>query len=226
MTANGLDGDFTTVDTALLNRHFREYYQTRGQGGTHTQQRNFIQLFNYLQREYGHPSPYAAGLNRYGEVRGRPRPSPPVFVDDLLEVTGGGKARDFETARDHAIIRILRSEGIRRQELLGMVMHTLPADLLRNPVFRLVRLKGAQNAGEGRLVKPRSSQRAGAGRLSSSAPLSQARRLRMGVARDPESRAPREHPHPQVARPARRRSWVRPGDPAAVPAIPSVTTVK
>jgi hypothetical protein len=35
-------------------------------------------------------------------------------------VTGAGKARDFETARDHAIIRILRSEGIRRSELLGM----------------------------------------------------------------------------------------------------------
>ena len=152
MTANGLDGDFTTVDTALLNRYFREYYQTRGQGGTHTQQRNLIQLFNYLQREYGHPSPYAAGLNRYAEVRGRPKTLSPSFVHDLLEVTGGGKARDFETARDHAIIRILRSEGIRRQELLGMVMHTLPADLLRNPVFRLVPLKGARNAGEGRLV--------------------------------------------------------------------------
>ena len=46
MTANGLDGDFTTVDTALLNRYFREYQQARGQGGTHTQQRNLIQLFN------------------------------------------------------------------------------------------------------------------------------------------------------------------------------------
>ena len=68
MTANSLDGDFTTVDTAMLNRYFREYYQTRGQGGTHTQQRNLIQLFNYLRREYGHPSPYAAGLNRYAEV--------------------------------------------------------------------------------------------------------------------------------------------------------------
>ena len=152
MTANALDGDFITVDTALLNRYFREYYQARGQGGTHTQQRNLIQLFNYLQREYGHPSPYAAGLNRYAEVRGRPKTLSPSFVDDLLDVTGGGKARDFETARDHAIIRILRSEGIRRQELLGMVMHTLPADLLRNPVFRLVPLKGARNAGEGRLV--------------------------------------------------------------------------
>ena len=29
----------------------------------------------------------------------------------------------------------LRSEGIRRQELLTMVMYTLPADLIKNPVF-------------------------------------------------------------------------------------------
>jgi integrase/recombinase XerD len=36
MTANSLDGDFTTVDTAMLNRYFREYHQTRAQGGTHT----------------------------------------------------------------------------------------------------------------------------------------------------------------------------------------------
>ena len=152
MTANSLDGDFTTVDTAMLNRYFREYHQAHGQGGTHTQQRNLIQLFTYLHREYGHPTPYTAGLNRYAEVRGRPKTLSPSFVDDLLEVTGGGKARDFETARDHAIIRILRSEGIRRQELLSMVMHTLPADLLKNPVLRLVPLKGARNAGEGRLV--------------------------------------------------------------------------
>ena len=33
-----------------------------------------------------------------------------------------------------------------------MVIHTLPADLLRDPVFRLVPLKGARNAGERRPV--------------------------------------------------------------------------
>ncbi len=126
MTANSMDGDFTAVDTAMLNRYFREYYQAHGQGGTHTQQRNLIQLFNYLQREYRHPTPYTAGLIRYAEVRGRPKTLSPAFIDDLLDVTGGGKARDFETARDHAMIRILRSEGVRRQELLSMVMHTLP----------------------------------------------------------------------------------------------------
>jgi site-specific recombinase XerD len=152
LAADGIDGDFTACDTATLNRFFREYYLEHGQGGTHTLQRNLIQLFNFLERERGNPSPYKDGLNRYAEVKGRPKTLAAGFIDDLLEVTGGGKARDFETARDHAIIRILRSEGIRRAELLGMVMHTLPADVIRNPVFRLVPLKGARAAGEGRLV--------------------------------------------------------------------------
>ena len=152
LAAEGTDGDFTSCDTATLNRFFREYYLEHGQGGTHTLQRNLIQLFSFLERERGNPSPYREGLNRYAEVKGRPKTLAADFIDDLLEVTGGGKARDFETARDHAIIRILRSEGIRRAELLGMVMHTLPADIIRNPVFRLVPLKGARAAGEGRLV--------------------------------------------------------------------------
>jgi len=152
MAANGIDGDFTVVDTATLNRYFREYYLEHGQGGTHTQQRNLIQLFNFLERERGVATPYKDGLNRYAAVKGRPKTLSGEFIDDLLEVTGDGRARDFETSRDHAIIRILRSEGIRRMELLGMVMHTLPADVTQNPTFRLVPLKGARAVGEGRLV--------------------------------------------------------------------------
>lgn len=152
MTANAIHGDFTVVDTATLNRYFREYYLNHGQGGTHTQQRNLIQLFNFLERERGVATPYKDGLNRYAAVKGHPKTLSGEFVDDLLEVTGGGRARDFETARDHAIIRILRSEGIRRMELLSMVMHTLPADVIQNPMFRLVPLKGARTVGEGRLV--------------------------------------------------------------------------
>jgi site-specific recombinase XerD len=124
MTANRISGDFTVVDTSTLNRYFREYYLEHGQGGTHTQQRNLIQLFNYLERERGFATPYAEGLNRYAAVKGRPKTLSEQFIDDLLEVTGSGRARDFETARDYAIIRILRGEGIRRMELLGMVMRT------------------------------------------------------------------------------------------------------
>ena len=154
LTANGIEGDFTVADTALLNRYFREYYLAHGQGGTHTLQRNLIQLFNFLERERGCATPYTDGLNRYAAVKGRPKTLSAEFVDDLLEITGSGRARDFESARDHAIIRILRSEGIRRAELLGMVMSTLPADVIKNPLFRLVPLKGARAAGEGRLVVP------------------------------------------------------------------------
>jgi site-specific recombinase XerD len=152
MEAHDIHGDFTVVDTVMLNGYFRDYFNSRGQGGTNAQQRNLLQLFNFLQREYGHPHPYTADLNRYAEVKGRPKTLAADFVSELLEVTGGGKARDFEDARDYAIIRILRSEGIRRCVLLSMVMHSLPADVIRDPVIRLVPLKGARAAGEGRLV--------------------------------------------------------------------------
>ena len=152
MTANGIDGDFTAVDTAILNRYFREYYLEHGQGGTHTLQRNLIQLFNFLELEREFATPYTDGLNRYAAVKGRPKTLATEFIDDLLEVTGGGRARDFESSRDHAIIRILRNEGVRRAEVLGMVMSMLPADVIKNPVFRLVPLKGARAVGEGRLV--------------------------------------------------------------------------
>ena len=56
MTANGVSGDFDFVDTALLNKFFREYYLEHGQGGTHTLQRNLIQLFGFLERERGCPA--------------------------------------------------------------------------------------------------------------------------------------------------------------------------
>jgi integrase/recombinase XerD len=153
MTDTEIDGDFTVLDVPALNRYFREYYLEHGQGGTHTLQRNLIQLFNYLEHERGFASLYRGdGLNRYAPVKGHPKTLSDDFVDELLEVTGRGRARDFGAARDHAIIRILRSEGIRRSEFLGMTMHALPADVIRNPMIRLVPLKGARAFGEGRLI--------------------------------------------------------------------------
>jgi integrase/recombinase XerD len=114
MTEKGIDGDFTTVDTAMLNRYFRDYHQRHGQGGTNAQQRNLLPLFKFLQEEHGHPHPYTSKLNRYTEIRGRPKTLSGDFVSDVLDVTGSGKARDFETAWNHALIRILRNEGARR----------------------------------------------------------------------------------------------------------------
>ena len=57
MTAEGIDGDFTVADTAMLNRFLRDYFREHGQGGTHSQQRNMRHLFSYLARETGRPSP-------------------------------------------------------------------------------------------------------------------------------------------------------------------------
>jgi hypothetical protein len=44
MTKKKVDGDFTVLDVPTLNRYFRDYYLEHGQGGTHTLQRNLIQL--------------------------------------------------------------------------------------------------------------------------------------------------------------------------------------
>jgi integrase/recombinase XerD len=152
MTAKGIDGDFTAADTAMLNRFLRDYFRQHGQGGTHSQQRNIRHLFSYLAREAGHPHPYTDALHRYSEQKQRrPATLSADFIQHLLEVTGNGRARDFEGARDHAMIRIL-TEGIRRGELLGMTMSALPDDLIRNPVIRVVPVKGARASGQGRLV--------------------------------------------------------------------------
>ena len=50
MTAQGIDGDFAAVDTATLNRYFRDYYRRHGQGGTNAQQRNLLPLFSPSRR--------------------------------------------------------------------------------------------------------------------------------------------------------------------------------
>lgn len=152
MSDTGIDGDFSVVDTVMLNRFFRDYFRRRGQGGTNAQQRNLRHLFNYLQREEGYSHPYTDDLHRYTEVKHRPATLAADFITELLEVTGGRRARDFENARDHAIIRILASEGIRRGELLGMMMYALPADVINDPVIRLVPLKSARASAEGRPV--------------------------------------------------------------------------
>lgn len=47
MSAAGIDGDFAVVDSAMLNRFFRDYFSQHGQGGTNAQQRNlaaFVQI--------------------------------------------------------------------------------------------------------------------------------------------------------------------------------------
>lgn len=151
MTREGLDTDFTGCDTAALNRFFRWYYGEYGQGGTNTKQRNLRHLFTWLEAEHGHPHPYTDDLARYAPVKTRPATLAADFIKDLLAVTGGGTARDFERARDHAIIRML-TEGVRRTELVQQRLDDLPMDLIARPYVRVVPLKGARAEEEGRIV--------------------------------------------------------------------------
>lgn len=99
MTSVGLEADFTGCDTTVLNRFFRWYRDSHSQGGVNTKQRNLRHLFTWLSAEYGHPHPYTDALVRYAPVKTRPSTLAAEFIKDLLEVTGGGRARDFEALR-------------------------------------------------------------------------------------------------------------------------------
>jgi integrase/recombinase XerD len=66
-------------------------------------------------------------------------------------VTGNGRARGFEDARDHAMIRML-TEGVRRTELVQQQTTDLPVDVIAQPFVRVVPLKGARGSTEGRIV--------------------------------------------------------------------------
>jgi site-specific recombinase XerD len=151
MTSSGLEADFIGCDTAALNRFFRSYLASHSQGGTNTKQRNLRHLFTWLAVEYGHPHPYTDGLVRYAPVKVRPSTLAADFIKDLLTATGDGRARGFEDARDHAMIRVL-TEGVRRGELVQIRLADLPADLIARPFIRVVPLKGARAADEGRIV--------------------------------------------------------------------------
>jgi hypothetical protein len=129
MTAGKIDEDFTACDTAMLNRFFAGYLKTHTQGGTNTLQRNLAHLFAWLEEVYDHPNPYSAGLNRYAPAKRRPATLAEEFINDLLEITGGGRARGFEDIRDHAIIRTF-TEGVRRTELAQMEVSDLSPDLI------------------------------------------------------------------------------------------------
>ena len=92
-----------------------------GQAGLNTRQRNLRHLFTWLEEAYGHQHPHTSSLHRYAPVKKRPSTLAQEFVRDLLEVTGGGRARGFEDVRDHAMIRVL-TEGVRRMELIQLDM--------------------------------------------------------------------------------------------------------
>lgn len=163
MTESVMEGDFTSCDVATLNRFFRWYYQTydvpKSQdgkggytGGTNTLQRNLRPLFIYLAEEYDHPNPYdSPKLHRYtAPPIGKPKTLSTDFVSEVLKVTGNGspKVRDFQTVRDHALIRVL-TEGLRAEELLNLRVQDL--DLSQRTML-VIPLKMDRNSIDARVI--------------------------------------------------------------------------
>jgi site-specific recombinase XerD len=151
MTDQEIDGDFTACDPGMLNRFFAGRVAGHGQAGLNTRQRNLRHLFTWLEEAYGHPHPYTSALHRYAPVKKRPSTLAREFIADLLEVTGGGRARSFQDVRDHAMIRVL-TEGVRRMELIQLELTDLSSDLIARPFVRVVPLKSARAFSEGRIV--------------------------------------------------------------------------
>lgn len=151
------------IDTATLNRFFRWYYTEHDvpksqdgkggyTGGTNTVQRNLRALFAYLAEEYEHPDPFLdPKLQRYATPpMGKPKTLSEEFILDCLRATGGGspKVRDFETVRNHAILRVL-TEGLRSDELLNLRAQDLD---LPNGTLLVIPLKMDRNSTDGRVI--------------------------------------------------------------------------
>lgn len=148
----GFAEDFTSVDTATLNRFFRAYFQEHEQGGTNTVQRNLRPFFTWLEEEHDLPNPYRdKKLQRYAPPKaGKPQTLSADFIADLLKATGNGhpRVREFEKVRDHAIVRVL-TEGLRAEELLTLRLDSLD---LEQGLAQVVPLKDARSTGEGRVI--------------------------------------------------------------------------
>lgn len=152
MTAQKIDGDFTECDAATLNRFFADYFKSHTQGGTNTLQRNMAHLFDWLQRVYGNPNPYAdQAFNRYAPAKARPTTLSDDFIRELLAATGDGRARNFVDVRDHAIIRVF-TEGVRLTEVTQLEVADLAPDLIAQPGAQVVPLKSAREFYKGRYV--------------------------------------------------------------------------
>ncbi|MFJ3927936.1 tyrosine-type recombinase/integrase [Streptomyces sp. NPDC090022] len=155
---------FTDVDTAVLNRYFRWYYEAHDvpksqdgkggyTGGTNTTQRNLRAMFAYLAEEYEHPDPYAdPKLQRYATPpMGKPKTLSEEFVNDTLAVTAWGpepRRKEFHCVRDHALLRVL-TEGLRSDELLNLRVQDLD---LRAGTLVVLPIKMDRNSLDGRVI--------------------------------------------------------------------------
>jgi len=176
------------------------------------QQRNLIQLFNYLQREYGHPSPTRRGSTD------TPKSGTAKTLSPASSTTcWRSRRRKAATSRrprprhhPHPAQR-----GHPRQELLGMVMHTFLPICSEIPSSASSRSKAPERR-EGRLVSlaPATPGRwpfiyVRAAITSSPTPN--------GCGSGPGTARASGTPGSARCSSARRRSRVRPGDPAPVP---------
>ncbi|MDH2394093.1 tyrosine-type recombinase/integrase [Streptomyces sp. HNM0663] len=161
-TAGVAELSFLGVDVHVLNRHLRWWYETydvpKSQdgkggytGGTNTQSRNLRAMFNYLAEEYDHPNPFKdPRLHNWAAPElGKPRTLSREFISDCLKITAWGPSRrDFETVRDHALLRVL-TEGLRAEEILSL--RTFDLDL-QSATLVVVPLKGNRNSTDGRPI--------------------------------------------------------------------------
>jgi len=113
LTSMDFPGDYRDVDTATLGAFLKWWSTNYTQGGANTKQRKLSKFFRWLSEEYGTPNPYTDKLARYAPAK--PGASKKVLDDEvvrgMLRVTSG---KDFESVRDHAIIRVLVGSGMRR----------------------------------------------------------------------------------------------------------------
>ena len=130
-------GGFEAIEVETLNDYFRDYRLRHSQGGTVTKQRNLAVFFAWLAAEYETANPYdGKALARY---RRDDDGAPPVLSDALiaalLKVTSG---RDYESLRDHAIIRLFLT-GMRREQMARLRVEDVDLD---GRVLRIAGLKG------------------------------------------------------------------------------------
>lgn len=141
LVKNRFDGGYEDVTVDQYNGFMTAYLKTHSLGGTVTKQGNLRPFLAYIAEEYDVENIWDhKHRNRYSRGDQKPPILAEEILEDLLEVTGGGRARTFEDARDYAIIRTLL-HGARRAEVAGMDVDSL--DLLsRAKTAELMPLKG------------------------------------------------------------------------------------
>lgn len=139
LTSIGFAGDYRDVDTPTLNAYLRAYHASHSQGGANTKQRKLSLFFKWLSEEYDVANPFHGKVARYAPTRAEDHVAvlDDELVTALLKVTGG---RDLASVRDHAIIRLFASTGMRRGQMAFLRVEDLD---LRERTVVVIGQKGA-----------------------------------------------------------------------------------